>query len=367
MRSANGGITKRRDDLWEVSIELPRDLETGKRRRQAKKIRGSRKQAEQARAELLIKAGLHLGQTMTVDTFFTQFYLSYVKDKCRKSTVEGYESHYINQIKPYIGNMELSDVTVIVIEELLLKQKTKSAKFEAYKLLRQMFNRAYKLDLISVNPIDKVDTPKKDEYTPEVLVKEDALAYIDHFEGTSVYAGVLVAIGAGLRRSEIVALNWDDIATDGAITVDNAITTVHGKPRDDNPKTQFSNRVVYLPKFISDLLNEIRPEDKKTKWGKKIAIPLLIDTNGERMNPDRFTKLYAKHLKTIDPDVKQVSLKNLRHSSLTLAYESGVDILSVSRRAGHSSIAITSKYYVRPDASVDRNAASSLNDFLQPE
>lgn len=357
MRSANGGISKRGDNLWEVSIELPRDLETGKRRRQSKTVRGSRKKAEQVRAEMLIRQGISTDSTITVDEYFTKFYLPYVKDKCRQSTANGYESHYDNQIKPYIGSMRVSEINAIILEEVLLKQKTNSAKFEAFKLLRQMLNRAYKLDFISSNPIQKIDPPKKDEYTPEVLTKEETLIYIEHFKGTTIYPAVLVAIGAGLRRSEIVALDWRDISSDGAITIDNAITAVHGKPVDDKPKTQFSDRVVYLPKTITDKLNELRPEEEN--------VPILIDISGERMNPDRLTKLYTRHVNKLDGSVKKVTLKNLRHSSLTLAYESGVDILSVSRRAGHSSIAITSKYYVRPNKDVDRAAASSLDTFLQ--
>ena len=92
--------------------------------------------------------------------------------------------------------------------------------------------------------------------------------------------------------------------------------------------------------------------------------PLIQNMNGTRMKPEVLTHLYCKERDALPPDVTRVSLKNLRHTSLTLAFDSGADLLDVSRRAGHASTKITSDYYVRPKGDRDVKAAEMMGEAL---
>lgn len=69
----------------------------------------------------------------------------------------------------------------------------------------------------------------------------------------------------------------------------------------------------------------------------------------------------------LDPAIPRVPLRDLRHTSLTLALEGGGSLLAVSRRAGHSSPGVTSAFYLRPHESVDVEVADGLGALLCPD
>ncbi len=292
MRSALGNIYKDENGVYTVSVELPRDHRTGKRRRLYKTVRGSLRDAEQAKAKLLtdIGKGEAVRDAIEMSDFWKNHYLPYVKKRLREGTVFGYEKKYKQYIEPRFGNMLLSQIEPIVIDRWLDDIDTVNKRFEAFKMLRQILSRAVRWNLLDSNPCDRVEIPNKPTYRPEVLTAEEVRIYLEHFRDSPVEAGVLVALGGGLRRSEIVALDWEDITSDGIV--------------------------------------------------------------------------YAQRRNTLPEGVKRIPLKNLRHTSLTMAIESGVDLLAVSRRAGHSNVSITSAYYVRPHESVDAAAADAMDAFL---
>ena len=111
-----------------------------------------------------------------------------------------------------------------------------------------------------------------------------------------------------------------------------------------------------LPPSIAARLEELREDD---------GVPLLVNAKGGRLHPDRLTHGYLERRDTLPEGVKRVTLKNLRHTSLTLALEGGADLLAVSRRAGHSTSTITAHYYLRPHESVDEAAAAGLDELLK--
>ena len=356
MRNAHGSIQNVDKGVWRVFVETGRDVRTGKRRRTSKTIRGTKKQAADVLAAMLAEYGdADRAHPMTFDAFWNEIYLPSCAQRLRPNTVNGYVYKYKRFIEKRMGAMELSRIKPAAVNTLLNSIEGANKRLQAYKLLRQVFNKAMRLDLIKRNPCQNVEVPKVPRYHPEVLGAQDAAAYIEHFRGTRIEPVVLVAIGAGLRRSEICALNWGDVK-DGVVAVDNAVTTVSGKMHDDLPKSDFGVRRVYLPASIAARLDEIRGRDDA---------PLMPDTWGGRMNPDNVTHLYAELRATLPEGVKRVSLKNLRHTSLTLALEGGADLLAVSRRGGHSSPNVTARYYLRPHESIDKEAAAGLDGLLK--
>ena len=360
MRSPRGQITRLDANRWVIRVEGGKDPKTGKRHRPSKTIRGTKQDAERVRIELLAKIGetTEARESMTLDDFFYNLYLPDCIKRLRPTTVVGYESHYRVHLQTPLGGSKLEKITPLKITRWIASRKTPSQKFESYKLLRQILARAERWDLIDNNPCRRVDIPKKPKYRPETLTAKEALAYLEHFKGHRVETAVLIIIGGALRRSELIALDWRDISYDGAVTIDDAITDVHGKPHRDKTKTEFSERVVHLPEAITRRLNELRQADH---------IPVVADLDNSRSDPNWVSRQYSRHVKTLPPGIKRVSLKNLRHTSLSLAIESGTDIYAVSRRAGHASIEITSQYYLRTDKSVDIAAASNLDSYLNSQ
>ncbi len=358
MRSAQASVVKLGDDRYRVFVEAGRDFATGKRKRKSKTVRGSRKDAERMKVKLLAEIGEveTAQQTMTLNAFFADMYMPDARRRLRKTTWFNYERHYDNLVRPHLGSRHLGEISPYMVTQMVNSIEGQAKRFEAFKMLRQVMRKAVKWELADENPCERVDVPKRPRYSPNVLTAEEANIYIRHFRGHPIEAAVLIAIGGGLRRSEIAALDWRDVSEDGAVEIDDAITTVDGRPHHDTTKTEFSQRIVHLPASITARLNELRGDPGN---------PVLMES-GHRMNPDRISTLYARHAKKA-PGAKYVPLKNLRHTSLTLALEGGTDLLAVSRRAGHANVSITSAYYLRPSEKLDIAAASSLDGLLGAE
>lgn len=69
----------------------------------------------------------------------------------------------------------------------------------------------------------------------------------------------ILAIYTGLRKGELLALQWSDVdfASD-IIHISKAVTIVKGKPVCKSPKTKTSNRTVSIPHFLTERLNALR-------------------------------------------------------------------------------------------------------------
>lgn len=359
MRSAQASIVELdKGKRYRIFVEAGRDPRTGKRRRLSKTIRGSRKDAEREKTMLLIKAGdpSALTSNMTLDDFFNGLYLPNACERLRPDTIDGYVKDYNRLIMPKLGGYGLKDITPAVVDSWLSGIDGQKRRKVAHSRLRLILSRAVKLGLVPENVAKRVETPaipQRDQYSPEVLDAEDVQVYLWHFMGTDIEAAVLMAVGCGLRRSEIVALDWRDISN-GAVIVDNAITVIPGDTVDAAPKSKFSTRVVHMPRKIAERMEQLRGPDDS---------PLLI-VDGARMHPDALSRRYKRHIALLPDGVPRCTLKNLRHTSLTLAVEAGADILAVSRRAGHSNVAITNAFYLRPHDTLDRGTADGMDTLL---
>lgn len=337
---------------YRVRVSVGYDRDTGKRRVVSKNVRGTRRDAERELARLLVQYSRGEAPTKsTLSEFFYSYYLPDARNRLRPSTVDCYEKDFRVLLEAPLGCYELAKITPVAVDGLL-GALPEARRRKAYAMLRQILNKAVRWDFIDSSPMKRVEPPKSSSYEPEVLSASEASAYLEYFKGTSIEAAVLVAIGAGLRRSEIIALDWDDIRN-GAVHVSKGITKTSNGLHTDEPKSRFGIRTVHLPSSVSNRLEELRGEG-----------PLLVGVDGKRMTPDALSHRYGILAAKLPDGLSRISLKNLRHTSLTLALEGGADILAVSRRGGHSGPGITSRYYLRPHESVDKSAADGIDKLL---
>lgn len=340
---------------WRIDVVKGRNPVTGKRNRKTAVVYGSYRSAVEKKRELLAMLGdtMSLKSNITLGDFWGNWYLPDCEQRLRPVTVHGYASHYRQFIAGQLDALKLSEITPLVIRKWLGCIEGDKRRFEAFKLLRQMLTKAVRWDIMDDNPCTHVDRPPKpQDYEPEVLSAGEVPVYLETFRDTPLEACVTLCIACGFRRSEVVALDWEDIQ-DGVVDVTHAITSVGGMAWDDDPKSRFGNRTVAIPSIFMGRLGEIRSTG-----------PVVKDTEGNRMNPDNVSKLYGKILRKLPEGVKRIPLMNLRHTSLSLFYEATGDLLATSRRGGHSSMSVTSRYYVRPSKAVDRAGADAYGEML---
>jgi integrase len=164
-----------------------------------------------------------------------------------------------------------------------------------------------------------------------------------------------------LRRGELLALRWQEIDLDGAhLRVERALEeTRRGGLAFKSPKTRHGRRTVTLPMSTVAVLREHwkAQQEHRLRFGLgKAGTDALVfpDWDGAPRSPRALTLEWGKMAKAAGISV---SFHSLRHTCASILIAEGLDVLSLSRRLGHGSAAITLGVYghlFKPD---DRAAA----------
>jgi len=346
--------------VWRVRVSVGYSTVSGKRRRPSQVIRGDERQAGMALAKLLLEAGRLPEEDVSVRQFLLDMYLPHVKGRLRARTVDGYRSKIENHILTELGDTSLADLSPYVLDRWLDAVKgSERNRLHVYRVLNAALNVAVRWRLLDNNPLRAVEIPKvRASRKPDVLTLDEAAKYLEAFRGHVLEPIIVLALGAGLRRSELAGLRWSDLRfwketdDDGAVSEHGEVSVVRGlhdrkgEVLEELPKSVTSTRVVALPGWAVAALKPLR------------GLGPLVAENGTPMAPWRISRGYEHRVH--EAKLRRVQLKNLRHSHACLLLDAGVDLYTVSRRLGHSTVSVTESHYVKPSEAADKAAAEAL-------
>ncbi len=164
--------------------------------------------------------------------------------------------------------------------------------------------------------------------------KEEYLKFADSMmdKPLSFYAFEML-YWCGIREGELLALTPADFDFEsGTVSINKSYQRLNGRDVITTPKTKKSNRVIKMPKFLCEEMQEY--------------IGMLYEVNeNDRLFP--ITKHYLHH--EMDrgaklAGVKRIRIHDLRHSAISLLIEMGFSALAIAERVGHESIDITYRY-----------------------
>jgi integrase len=301
-----------------------------------------------------------------------------------------YESYARHFVVPALGGIRLCDLKPSHLEEAkstwAQRRKYRDSKVivsgksvrHAWTVLAVALNRAKKQRIISFNPCEFVDPPRFERKVMRSLDPTGAERYIHAFSDDPVIgAAVILAIGSGLRRGELLALRWSDVDLDaGIVRVTRSVERVAlHDPADPQkqtirlqfkePKTSGSRRSVPLPAFAAERLKLHRREQKDRFdalgiWRTNDSP--VFDHEGVTWNPNTFGTEFARRARRLN--LPRVRLHDLRHSYASLMLESGVDLKTVSTALGHSTIRVTADTYAHVSPAMLQSAAARLDRII---
>ena len=135
------------------------------------------------------------------------------------STLKGYTLAVKNYIVKPLGDMYMSDVTADDIKlAMVAVSKRSSATYNLVNMLfKSIFYSAQYSNLIGDNPTAKINAkggvPKKEK---EALTDAQAKLLLDTIRDLPPYVFVMIGLYSGLRREEILGLQWDCVFLDVA-------------------------------------------------------------------------------------------------------------------------------------------------------
>ena len=167
----------------------------------------------------------------------------------------------------------------------------------------------------------------------------------------------------------MLALRWKDVDLDaGRLTIEQSIeqTRAHGI-RITAPKTRNGRRTISLPASTAiELRGHWRAQQEQRLalgMGRSPAdSPVLATFDGKPQSPNAITKAWPVAMAAIG--MSGVTLHSLRHTHASMLIASGMDILTISRRLGHSSPTITLGVYGHLVGGTDDRAADIMEKAL---
>ncbi|MEW1976940.1 tyrosine-type recombinase/integrase [Kocuria palustris] len=177
----------------------------------------------------------------------------------------------------------------------------------------------------------------------------------------------LVIAQTGMRRSEAIALRWQDFdAGNQRLAVRRAADTATARAV-KSTKTG-SARVIDLSAEVVDALHAWKRLVAQISFEHaKAGAYILGNPSGELRSPNEVGRRWRRRVlaaQQVMPDLPTVTLKGLRHTHATLLLQAGVQPKVVQERLGHSTIAVTMNIYSHVMPSMQRDAVDRLSAIM---
>ena len=243
------------------------------------------------------------------------------------------------QTKPKVDQLLLlvqTDSVRAYLAFLNEKQYSKTTIARKLATLRSFYKFLVKRNQLSSNPVIAVRTPKQEKKLPRFLEYEEVKELLetppmDNWLGARDRAIMETLYSTGIRVSELVALNMDDIDFLGEVI------HIRGKGKKERIAPIGSSALQVIQHYM-----EFRNKraQSNTNFDSKV---LFVNKHGRRLSTRSVRRKMDKYLRMagLDPSI---SPHTLRHSFATHMLNNGADLRSVQELLGHQSLSTTQIY-----------------------
>jgi integrase len=300
------------------------------------------------------------------------WYQNHCKPRLRPKTQEEYEGRIYQHIIPELGNIPLGKLTKNDLQQFYNRLKTQGrlTQTELYgkglsdRMVRRChvtcraaLDRAVQDKLIQVNPAIGCRLPSDTKQEMKILTREEMQRLLLQAKEDDCYELFLLELSTGLRRGEILALQWNDLNMEtGELRVTKQVTRVRGELVISEPKTKASIRTIVLPPALVRMLQKYR-KATDSRW--IFPSPRKEDSP---LDPAAVRKKLAIVLERAG--CKHVRFHDLRHTFATTALEYGMDVKTLSTMVGHVSAKTTLNIYTHITDDMRTAAAANIDQGI---
>lgn len=392
-----GSLERRGKDSWRLEVFLGFD-EEGNKIRKRKTVKAKNKtEAKDLLREFVteVKGGEYIDPT---DMKFGQIMDLWIENdsgRLAPGTFQMYEHIIEGHILPAFKNKKIDKILPMHIDNYLESLQTKrndgkegglSSSYiqKNFNILSNVFKFAHNNQMIKHNPMEKATKPKVQYKKYDVYSTEEVLQLMDLLENEEPQYRLMIkiAIYVGLRRGEILALQWEDIDFNThEIHIHQSLSYTKDKGLIIGPPKNGKERVVVAPAFLIKELKEYHLFKKKERlqaaelWEGGKHFFVFSSSMGKPYFPSvpstwwrRFLDRTNKRLKKEDkPPFKRIRLHDLRHTAATLLINQGEHPKIIAERLGHADIQMTMNTYGHFLKEADQGAADKLNNLFSPK
>ena len=323
--NGEGSIRKKLSGRWEGRYTQGIDPVTGRAIQKSVSAKTQTECKEKLAKAIRENRGVPLNHTgdYTAAEWCRLWFETYSKPNIRYNTAKGYEGIIEHHIIPAIGAIKLKQLSSIHIQRMYNETKENGRMQRGSKqngkalsntfvrrvhaVLQAALKQAVKERLIPYNPCENCRIPPKDKKEMTILPPEKIGRYLQEAEKYGVLPMFYLELSSGLRRGELLALQWSDLnVKERILTVNKQVTRMEGELDVTEPKTKNSVRKVALSQQAVDLLvqeHEQHPDN-----------PILFPSprTGGYWSPDAVSRINRKLLKNAGIE-EHVRFHDLRH------------------------------------------------------
>ena len=350
-RRGRGSIIKRGN---RYSIIVNSQDSSGNRTREWESGFTTKRQAESRLGELLaqIETGLNIKASHTTfGRFLNEWLEHYVSKRVRGSTMDGYRQR-AKHIVHGLGNVNIVDLRpdhLIEYYDFKLSDLSASTITKHHHLIVDCLSDAVKWNLVARNVGIAVEPPRAHKKEMRALSVSEIQRFLDNCTTEPWQAIFHTLIWTGIRRSELLGLQWNDLELDIAVMGirRSLVRLQNGTYVTEEPKTSSGTRSLDLAPSTCLLLKEHRANHEQAVDLLGIpfseANPVFGHPDGTPRPPSTVTQQFRRIASRVG--LPGVRLHDLRHTHASLMLQQGTDIKTISTRLGHSSVAFTMDTY----------------------
>lgn len=315
---------------------------TGDRKQSQKRGFKTKREALAWEREQLNKATADLDMTFAS---FVEQYTADMKSRIKENTWATKDYIIRTKLLPYFGKLKMCNITaqqIITWQNEMLDHKDESGKKyspvylrSVNSQLRAIFNHAVRYYNLRENPCKKAGSMGKKKNREMLFwTKEEYLKFAEVMmdKPLSFYAFEML-YWCGIREGELLALTPADFDFEKCtVSITKSYQRLNGQDLITTPKTEKSNRVIKMPQFLADEMQDylkqlygIEPNDRMFTVTKSYL----------HREMDRGAK---------EAGVKRIRIHDIRHSAVSLLIDMGFSATAIADRVGHESIDITYNY-----------------------
>jgi len=247
--------------------------------------------------------------------------------------------------------------------------------FTVSKILSSFFVFCVSIFCILRVKQQKAQLPRKEKREPTFYTKDELEKLLEVFKGDRLELVINIAAFYGLRRGEIIGLNWDSIDFENkTMTIRRKITGSYKNGMgeylhiDNELKTESSVRTLPLIPRIEKMLRERKELEEYYSellgddFDRTYDGFVCRDNTGKLITP-----YYASsHFRIVirNAGLKQIRFHDLRHSCASLMVANGVPMKVVQEWLGHAKYSTTANYYIHLDFHSKKESAETIARLL---
>ncbi len=365
------------------SLYVGTDPLTGKPKRTTRRGFSTKKEAalSLSRLQLEIEKNGSLVRRNDTATFQDVYllWLEQYKGGVKENTLRQTKSAFRMYILPHLGDFRIEKINVARCQKAVNAWAERTKIFKLFKnYASSVFKYAISLDMCSDNPMAKVHVPVKkqslgdeDNKKIEFYSKNELLTFLDCLEKEGnqkrlTFFRVLAFTGA--RKSEILALTWEDVDfTNKKVNINKTLAIGEKGIIVNTPKTKSSKRIISLDERTIEILKHWRKEQRKVYFA--------FGFNTSHKAQPVFTNQYNRHIRPSSViywmrsiakkyQVREIKIHEFRHTHCSLLFESGATVLEVKERLGHANIEITMNIYAHVTKKQEEETADRFAKFM---